>query len=90
MGLLTLEGVVKDGQIQLNTTIDLPENTKVYVIFPEIRSSGLVVYPTGRLVRPDLAEQFTPEVIDISDEWSEEDLKEFSAYSMRHMFHRLD
>lgn len=90
MSLLTLEGIIKDGQIQLNTTIGLPENAKVYVIFPEIRNSGLLVYPSGRLVRPGLAEQFTPEVIDISDEWSEEDLKEFSADSMRRMSDRLD
>lgn len=84
MSLMTLEGVVKDGQIRLKSEIDLPENAKVYVIFPEIQSSGTLYYRGGHLVHPEQAKEFILEMIDLSDEWSEEDLTEFTRASMIH------
>lgn len=41
MSLLTLEGVAKDGQIQVDTTMDLPGNAKAYVSFAKICLTGL-------------------------------------------------
>lgn len=71
MGLMTLEGVVKNGQIRLKSGINLPENAKVYIIFPEIPSS-------------QSTEEDSQQGIEISDEWSDEDLAEFSQTSMAH------
>jgi hypothetical protein len=34
MSVITLEGVVENGRIKLNTSVLLPENTKVYVVIP--------------------------------------------------------
>ena len=50
MPIVTLEGVVEHGQIKLVTPIPLPENTKVYVVIPDLRSE-----PSARLVSPRLA-----------------------------------
>ena len=82
MSLMTLEGIVKDGQIQLKSAVDLPENAKVYVIFPEIQNSRTLLHRGRYLVHPEQAKEFTLEMIDISDEWSEQDLAEFSKASM--------
>jgi predicted DNA-binding antitoxin AbrB/MazE fold protein len=35
MSVITLEGVVENGRIKLNTSVNLPENTKVYVVIPD-------------------------------------------------------
>ena len=34
MNVVTIEGVVEHGQIRLNSDIQLPDNTKVYVVVP--------------------------------------------------------
>lgn len=37
MTLTTYEGIVEKGRIRLKTGIRLPENTKVYVIVPDLQ-----------------------------------------------------
>lgn len=83
MGLMTLEGVVKNGQIRLKSGINLPENAKVYVIFPEIQSSRSTEEDNQGSAFPE-SPQNASLAIDISDEWSDEDLAEFSQASMAH------
>ena len=83
MGLMTLEGVVKDGQIRLKSGVHLPENAKVYVIFPEILSSVHIDEGSQRSVLSEQTKEASLE-IDISDEWSDEDLAEFSRASMHY------
>ena len=84
MGLMTLEGIVKGGQIRLKSGIDLPENAKVYVIFPEIPSNEMIDEDRPHSALPEQVKESSLEMFDISDEWSEQDLVEFSQVSMRH------
>lgn len=35
MSVVTFEGIVTHGQIQLKANLRLPENTRVYVVVPE-------------------------------------------------------
>ena len=84
MGLMTLEGIVKGGQIRLKSGIDLPENAKVYVIFPEIPSSEMIDEDRLHSALSEQVKESRRELFDISDEWSDEDLAEFSQESMRH------
>ncbi len=64
MSIVTLEGVVEQGQIKLTSNIQLPEKTKVYVIVPGLESGpiGRVVSP--RLVQRDQAKDFKIQVIE--------------------------
>ncbi len=38
MAVTTYEGVVEKGKIRLKTGVKLPENTKVYVIVPDLKT----------------------------------------------------
>jgi hypothetical protein len=50
MGVVTLEGIVEDGQIQLAGNVRLPDKTRVCVIVPDVG-----VKQVARLVGPRLA-----------------------------------
>jgi hypothetical protein len=39
MAILTVEGVVENGQIRLRDNVVLPEHTKVYVVIPDIETA---------------------------------------------------
>ena len=80
MGYVTLEGIVKDGQIRLKSEVSLPENARVYIILPE--SENNQEQALAPLVQ---IEKFAPEMIDVSDEWSDEDLADFSRTSMMYI-----
>ena len=62
--VVTLEGIVDRGQIKLKTKVRLHDNTKVYVIVPDVQveQSARIVSP--RLVHPEQAADFKMEVID--------------------------
>ncbi len=68
MSVVTLEGVVHNGTIQLATNVRLPENAKVYVIIPEIKPEitveriGHIVSP--HLVHPEQAKDFQLEIVE--------------------------
>lgn len=49
MPILTLEGVVKHGQITFTPSLFLPEHTKVYVVIPDLQ-----VEHRARLLSPRL------------------------------------
>lgn len=63
-GVIALEGVVDKGQIRLTTNVRLPDNTKVYVIVPDlhIEQGGHIYSP--RLLHPEQAGDFKMEVIE--------------------------
>lgn len=62
MNVTTFEGVVEHGQIRLKGKVHLPENTKVFVIVPDIGvEQGARVY-SPRLARPEQADDFKMEV----------------------------
>jgi hypothetical protein len=64
MGLLTIEGIVEHGQIKLKNKIHLPENTKVYVIFPDLNIEKIAHIYSPRLAHPEEAAQFKMEVFE--------------------------
>ena len=68
MGIVTLEGVVEQGQIRLKDDIRLPEKTKVYVIVPDIQIKRGARIFSPRLARPDQAVDFEMEVLEESSD----------------------
>ncbi|MGB7208125.1 MAG: hypothetical protein WBD27_05640 [Pyrinomonadaceae bacterium] len=67
MQVTTIEGIVKNGQIQVDEDIILPEMTKVFVIIPRDENVGRVMSP--RLVNKADAKIFEKTVeVDLDDE----------------------
>ena len=67
MQLTTIEGIVKDGKIQVGNDIFLPELSKVYVIIPAKENIRRVMSP--RLVNKSDAKIFEKRVeVDFDDE----------------------
>ena len=62
MGVLTIEGIVDNGQIKLNSDVRLPERVKVYVIVPDMKIQETVHLYSPRLKNPGQAEDFKMEV----------------------------
>jgi len=66
MPILTLEGIVENGQIRLRDQVTLPEHTKVYVVIPEVETVPQAHVYSPRLVHPEQAEDFAKQVIEVS------------------------
>jgi hypothetical protein len=66
MPILTLEGIVENGQIRLRDSVRLPDHTKVYVVIPEVETVPQVHVYSPRLVRPEQAADFAKQVIEVS------------------------
>lgn len=67
MQVTTIEGIVKNGQIQLSEDIKLPESTKVYVVVPNLeRRTARIMSP--RLVDKTRLKDFEREIIEIEDD----------------------
>lgn len=67
MQVTTIEGIVKNGQIQLSEVLNLPDATKVYVVVPD--SSR----PKARIMSPHVVDKtrmkdFEKEMIKIEDD----------------------
>ena len=59
MSMLTLEGIVENGQIRLPDNIQLPEQTKVYVVIPTLTTEPPTPHlKSPRLVHPEQAKDF--------------------------------
>ena len=63
MNVVTYEGVVQNGQVRLPPEAKLPENAKVYVVFPGLVDQRVVRVFSPRLVHPEQAADFVKEVI---------------------------
>ncbi len=70
MSVMALEGYVKDGQIRLLDSTDLPEEAKVYVVVADAppRTSGIW---SPRLADPRQIEEFSMEVKEVSEDDSD-------------------
>ena len=68
MAISTFEGVVKDGQIRLRDNVQLPENTEVYVVIPDLESAPRASVPSPRLVHPEQASNFVKQVVEAIDD----------------------
>ena len=64
MGIATFEGIIDQGQIRLNTRVHLPENTKVYVIVPNIQIEQIAYVFSPHLVHPEQAADFKMEIVE--------------------------
>jgi len=53
MQITTIEGIVKNGQIQFSEDIELPENAIVYVVIPSMKIN------TKKIMSPHLIEKET-------------------------------
>jgi len=62
MGVLTLEGVVERDRIRLKTNVRLPENTRVYVIVPDVQVEQVALVFSPRLAHPKQAADFKMEM----------------------------
>jgi len=63
MTVMTYEGIVENGKIRLMTEIHLPDNTKVYVIVPEMEAKKIARVLPPRLVHRKQVADFKMEVI---------------------------
>jgi len=66
MAILTVEGVVENGQIRLRGNVVLPEHTKVYVVIPDVETAPPAHVYSPRLVYPEQAPDFAKQVIEVS------------------------
>lgn len=68
MGIVTLEGIVEEGQIKLTSNVRLPEQTKVYVVVPDMEVKQTVRIHSPRLAHPEQAADFKLEVSESSSD----------------------
>ena len=66
MAILTVEGVVENGQIRLCDHVTLPEQTKVYVVIPDVETAPQAHVYSPRLAHPAQADDFAKQVIEVS------------------------
>lgn len=71
MSVMALEGIIENGQIRLLNALDLPEKTRVYIIVPGIQINQKKVHLySPRLVHPEQAKYFEPEVVELASDAS--------------------
>lgn len=67
MKVVTYEGVVENGCIQVLGGVSLPQKAKVYLVFPDVYEVELppeAHIASPRLVHSEQAQEFTKEVFD--------------------------
>ncbi len=69
MSVMTIEGVVADGQIRLKDDVRLPENTRVYVVVPDVQIEEIQLEPivhiySQRLANPEQAAALRMEMVE--------------------------
>jgi hypothetical protein len=60
----SFEGTVENGRIRLEPGVRLPENTKVYVLVPNLPVTPTAHIRSPRLAHPEQAADFAMEVIE--------------------------
>ncbi len=65
MAVVTLEGVIENGQIRLPAYFHLPDKTKVYVLIPDFEAKPVARIPSPRLLHPEQAADFKKEVVEV-------------------------
>lgn len=66
MAILTVEGIVENGQIRLRDHVVLPEHTKVYVVVPDTEPALTARAYSPRLAHPEQAADFAKQVIEVA------------------------
>lgn len=62
MGIVTFEGIVEQGQIRLKNNVRLPENTRVFVVVPEVEVEKVACAVSPRLTHREDAKDFEMEI----------------------------
>jgi len=65
MAILTFEGSVENGQIRLPDHVILPDQTKVYVVIPDVKGTLQARVYSPRLAQPEQAADFAKEIIEV-------------------------
>ncbi len=68
MKVVTYEGVVENGHIQLPAGVLLPEKARVYVVVPEVGAQPVARIASPRLAHPEQAADFVKEVFQESSD----------------------
>lgn len=66
--VVTFEGRVENGQIRLRGNATLPDETRVYVIVPEMADHPPARIRSPRLVHPEQAGDFAKEVLEVPND----------------------
>ncbi len=74
MSVMALEGYVKNGQIRLTDSADLPEEAKVYVVVADAAPPRASRIWSPRLADPRQIEEFSMEVKELSEDDSDAEL----------------
>jgi hypothetical protein len=64
MSVASFEGIVENGRIRLEPAVQLPENTRVYVLVPNPPTLPTARMSSPRLLHPEQAADFTMEVVE--------------------------
>jgi hypothetical protein len=67
MSVLTIEGIVENGQIRLRENLTLPDQTKVFVVVPD-QSPRPAHIVSPRLARREQVADFAKQVIEVPDD----------------------
>jgi hypothetical protein len=67
MKVVTYEGVVENGCVQLPAEAHVPDQSRVYVIIPEVESPGTIHIRSPHLADPSQAPLFKLEVTEEKD-----------------------
>jgi hypothetical protein len=62
MSIITFEGVIDNGQVRLKDNVRLPDNTRVYVLVPDIQVEEVAHIYSPRLAHPEQVADFKLEV----------------------------
>ena len=62
--LATYEGVVENGHVMLPPNADIPDNTRVYVLVPDVETQRTPYIASPRLVHLEQAKDFEMQVIE--------------------------
>lgn len=65
--VMTFEGTVENGQIQLHGDVKLPEHAKVYVVVPGGATPQVARMPSVRLANPDDYIHFEKRVMSLEE-----------------------
>ncbi len=68
MQVITIQGVIENGQIKLTETIEIPEKTVVYVVVPNIEPKRNPRIMSPHLVDKDRMNDFEREIIELTDD----------------------
>ena len=66
MAISTFEGIVEDGQIRLHDNVRLPDNTRVYVVIPDLEAVPQARIYSPRLVHPEQMADFAKQIVEVS------------------------